>query len=503
MRYCIGIDVGTSLIKAAMYDEEGTALLSASTKVDVLYPQEGYAEQSMQDVWEGVVSCIRQITDRCDDVKNIVSVSCAGQGDGLWSIDSQGLPVGNAVLWSDNRASQIVEEWIRDGVSHQFFIQNGNTLWPGCTAPILRWLLEHDPEQYRRIDTIFYCKDWINYNLTGIAATDHTDGTIPFMNPSTKEFSPGQIRLLGFEDSLLERLPAIRSSFEVLGTVTGAASRVTGLPEGTPVVTGMIDVMANAIAAGAVAPGQAFSIIGTTLLNAVLMDSPVSEPADVGFMLTSPLEHQWVRVLGSLSGTPNLDWFLREGYDSLYRDDMGSLYRQIQDDVRKVPIGANGVSFLPFIHGERSPFVNSRATSGFLGIREKTTRADMLRAIYESIGFAAKHNLSSVHARVQEMLVTGGGSNDETWCQIIADITGAVIRVPHQKELGTLGAAIAAARGVGALDALAFTPNELRRERIYTPDSENHARYEELYELYLLSVEQMLPYWEKRNKIYR
>ncbi|MBN2858764.1 MAG: carbohydrate kinase [Sphaerochaetaceae bacterium] len=503
MKHVIGIDVGTSLIKAALYDDEGTTLLHASSKVKVMYPQEGYAEQNMNDVWEGVVSCVRKITDRCDDVESIAAVSCAGQGDGLWSIDSQGQPVGNAVLWSDNRASKIVEEWMHTGVSHQFFTTSGNTLWPGCTAPILRWLSNHDPDQYQRIDTIFYCKDWINYNLTGITATDYTDGTIPFMDPVTGEFSTDQIRLLGFEDDLLEKLPPLKSSFDVLGTVTNAAAKVTGLPEGLPVVTGMIDVMANAIAAGAVLPGQSFSIIGTTLLNAILMDRPVSEPADVGFMLTSPLEHQWVRVLGSLSGTPNLDWFLRELYDSLHCVDMGAMYRQIQGEVESVPVGANGVSFLPFIHGERSPFVNAHATSSFLGIREKTTRADMLRAVYESIGFATKHNLSSVDAQVQEMLVTGGGSNDDVWCQLIADITGAKIRVPDQKELGTLGAAIAAARGVGVLDALAFVSSEKRKERIYTPDGLNHARYEKLYELYLLAVDRMMPYWDKRNEIYR
>ena len=502
MKYYLGVDVGTSLIKAALYDVQGISVSQASAKVEVMYPREGYAEQSMVDVWKGVVSCIRDITLRCDDVHSIVAVSCAGQGDGLWALDSEGLPAGNAILWSDNRAHRIVDEWIETRVTKEFFKKNGNTLWAGCTAAILRWVREHDPDYYDRINTIFYCKDWINYNLTGVVATDYTDGTIPFMDIKRGEFSREQIELLGLEGSLIEKIPSLRSSFDVLSTVTEKASQATGLPAGLPVVTGMIDVTANAVAAGAVASGQVFSIIGTTLLNAVLIDKPVSEPADVGFMLTSPLENQWVRVLGSLSGTPNLDWFLRELYGSEYQGDMKALYRQIEKDVLSVPPGANKVMYLPFIHGERSPFVNSHATSNFLGMRENTTKADMLRAVYESIGFATKHNLSSVHAEVNEMLVTGGGSNDSAWCQIIADITGARIRVPKQKELGTLGAAIAAAKGVGDLDGVAFRARRAQEERVYVPDGETRAFYTELYELYLLAVNQMQPYWKKRYEIY-
>ncbi len=503
MRYFLGVDVGTSLIKAALYDLSGRSIQVASRKVPVSYPREGYAEQNMRELWVGVAFCIRSLVEKLgDDIHNIAAMACSGQGDGLWAIDEQGNPAGNAILWCDNRASVIVEEWMDSGITEKFFEKSGNTLWPGCTAAILSWLEREDKQFYHRISNFFFCKDWINYNLTGVVATDVSDGTIPFMDLQSGRISKDQITLLGLNDEVYKKFPQVLQSYDCIGTVTQEASQITGLPLGLPIITGMIDVSSNAIAAGAIQRGQVFSILGTTLLNAILMDQPKSEPANVGFMLRSPLQNQWVRVMGSLSGTPNLDWILRELYQSTQCPNMEMLYKEIKEQVAKTPPGANKVLFLPFIHGERSPFVSPHATASFLGIRENTKKADMLRAVYEGVALAARHNLDSVVGEVREMVLTGGGSNDSVWCQILADITGAKIRVSSQKELGTLGAAIMAAKGIGAIDSFCFE-DQVLDEQYYTPNPKNREFYNKLYDLYISTVEQIQDYWRKRYELFK
>lgn len=502
MKCFIGIDVGTSLIKASLYNIDGKTLKESSYKVPVIYPKEGYAEQDMIQVWNGVVECIKEITSNCgENLKDITALACAGQGDGLWALDKNGEPVRNAILWSDNRASDIVEEWIEQGIVEKFFKKSGNVLWPGSTAAILRWLKKEELELYDKIENYFFCKDWINYKLTGVIATDTSDGTIPFMDLKKGVTSKEQIQLLGLDDNVFDKSPKLLKSFEIIGTIKEEIAQLTGLPKGLPIATGCIDVSANAIAAGAVNAGQTFSIIGTTLLNAILVDKPVSEPENIGFMLSSPIPNQWLRVLGSLSGTPNLDWFLREVYKDEQSKDLGLLYSQIQKDVEGTPVGANKVLFLPFLHGERSPFVNANATSAFLGIREKTTKADMARAVFEGVALAAKHNLESVNANFDEMIVTGGGSNNPAWCQIFADVTGAKISVSGKKELGTLGAAIIAAKGVHAIDNFRLGDIDKEAECNYLPNKENSKYYSKLYKVYLSAIEQMEIYWKKRQEL--
>ena len=503
MKYFIGVDVGTSLIKAVMYNSSGQTVGDASCKVPVLFPQEGYSEQNMEEVWDGVASCIKSIIEKHPEKRDkIAALACAGQGDGLWALDKYGKSVGNAILWCDNRASGIVETWMENGIADKSFQRNGNVLWPGCTAAILQWVKENDQEYYAKIDTVFYCKDWINFKLTGQKATDYSDGTIPFMDIEKGEICREQIDQLGLDLNIYNKIPSLMNSFDVLGGITKDASEKTFLPEELPVVTGLIDVSANAIAAGAVETGHSFGIIGTTLINAVLLDSPSLKPAGVGFMLKSPIPGQFVKVMGSLSGTPNLDWYLREFFERPDENNPKAIFKEIEAIVKNVPPGANKVLFLPFLRGERSPFVNPNATASFFGLREKTTKGDMLRAVYEGVALAIRHNLTSVECNVKEIIVTGGGSADATWCQIFADVTGAVIRVPNRGELGTLGAAIMAAKGVGAIDGFAFDDSEIKEVLTYKPDKNNYRFYSDLYTLYLSTVEMMGSYWEQRNKLF-
>jgi sugar (pentulose or hexulose) kinase len=235
----------------------------------------------------------------------------------------------------------------------------------------------------------------------------------------------------------------------------------------------------------------------------VLLDDPVVEPKNIGFMVTSPIPNQWIRVLGSLSGTPNYDWLLREVFNCQEYSDINDLYDEIGEAVLGVPPGANKVLYLPFIHGERSPFVNPHATACFVGIREKTTRIDMARAIFEGVALAARHNLDSIGKTIEEIVVTGGGSSNCGWCQIFADVTRANIRVPAKKELGTLGAAIIAAKGLGTIDDFSFTSDNESEDLVYFPDESNEDFYAGLYDLYIRTIEGMQDYYRQRHELFK
>ncbi|MDR0718059.1 MAG: hypothetical protein LBF78_00365, partial [Treponema sp.] len=306
--YMLGIDVGTSSVKVAAVSGEGGLLGIQSGKIGITRRRPLWAEQDMDVLWEVTASCIRACLENTGlKGEDIAVVCCAGQGDGAWMINADGRPLGLAPLWCDNRAASIIEKWEEDGILAEVYSKNASILWPGSLAGIMAWHRDNDPESLKKLHKALCCKDWINYCLTGNIATDTTDGTIPFSNIKDRRLDEEILSLLEL-DFLNDKLPPVKNSSSVIGDITPQAAALSGLARGTPVVTGCLDVAANAVGAGVVEPGQALLILGTTSLLAADIGKAPEDNRNVGASLIHAVEDQWLRVFGAQSGTPNVDW---------------------------------------------------------------------------------------------------------------------------------------------------------------------------------------------------
>lgn len=500
INYLMGIDIGTSVIKSSIYDTFGREMITTNEKVQVLHPRPDYSELLMETVWDKAALTIRHCLQYGGiDPKRIAAVGCTGQGDGLWRLGHDGKAIEPAILWNDNRGKDVIREWKRRGVLGEFFPKNGNVLWAGSTAALLKWMKEN--EDYARIQTVFNAKDWINYRLTGVIATDETDASIPFMDLRRRAYER-ELALLLELPGAVDLLAPIGRSTDILGRVNEEAAAQTGLMPGTPVVHGLLDVVANAVGADVTRDGQSLMILGTTLLSAVISDSPVFSPMNVGFSLCGAFPNQWLRLLGSETGTPNLDWLIRE-FGAIV-ETQSDPFTALESLAADCPVGSGGVIYHPFINGERAPFLNPDASSAFFGIREHTTKQEMLRAVFEGLGLCARHGLESLGRTVEQIVVTGGGAKNNLWCQIIADAARCRVTVPSVREFGTCGAARIAGIGIGSIgesDRFGGESSEEDVKRIFNPVEANSDRYDQLYSHYVDLIDRLESFWCKHAEL--
>ncbi len=496
----LGVDVGTSLIKAVVFDVDGAEIGSGSEKVKVQTPQAGWNEQDMDAVWDAAAGAIRAALAETGGPIGIAAVAVAGQGDGAWMIDDAGRPIAPAPLWSDGRAPDAVERWAASGVLSGLYERGGTVLWPGSQAALLAWFGEHEPELLSRVATVFCSKDWVRYRLTGTIGTDETDGSIPFMDLAERTISPAQIELVGL-DAYRDRLPPVSRSHDIVGSITAAAAAVTGLRAGTPVAAGLLDVAANALGVGAIDGGQAMVTLGTTALSAVILDRPTFEPADIGASVCHAPDARWIRALGTMAGTPNLDWYLETMGEGLCADASAAdreVFTLLEEEIAAAPAGAGGVIYHPYLLGERVPFVDPNARGAFFGLSMETSRGDVARAVSEGIAFAVRHCFEAIGAPVAEVRLSGGGARSRTWSQILSDVTGARMIVAAGSQFGALGAAMVGGVGIGLYPDYATAVERcVRVERDHEPVPERQALYDERFRLYVDLTDAMRPYWPR------
>jgi sugar (pentulose or hexulose) kinase len=268
-----------------------------------------------------------------------------------------------------------------------------------------------------------------------------------------------------------------------------------------------MDVAACALGSGAIEHGQASSILGTAGIHQVIMDRPLIEPKMVGMTLCHGVRGRWMRMLAVMTATPNLDWFIREfGQGITEKADRaeGDIYKYIEGEVTKVPVGSDGVIFHPYLFpgGERGPFVKPTARASLTGLNLNHTLNHLLRAIYEGVAFSTLDCYSNMPVETNIVHLSGGGANSDVWCQIIADCLGKSVRVPDGTEFGAKGAAINVGIALGVYknfqDAIS---RSVKMARFYEPDSKNTKLYHQLYEVYKMTYERQMDIWDRRASI--
>ncbi len=500
MSYFIGVDVGTSVVKSVLFDETGRELHVIAESNTVHYPQPGWAECDMNEVWTAARGTLAQVIKYASEHEyQVDAIGITGQGDGTWLVTAAGEPAGPAIIWLDGRSGEDLARLQGDKIDRAVFDVTGTMLNTSHQGMQLRWLRGHASETLRRATTALRAKDWIFFRLTGELRTDYTDASHSFFDLETGTYSERVLDLLGIPE-LRRLLPEAVPCYRNTAPISPDCARELGIATGTPVFCGPLDVAASALGVGAVKPGDACSILGTAGIHQLVADVVIREPAYVGYTMHHAPPDTWIRFLPSMTGTLNLEWFLSTIYaPSSLRDER--FWGRIEDTVSKQPIGANGVRYHPFIDsaGERAPFVKPTARAQFSGLSATTSTADLLRAVFEGVALSAADCYDHLSGEIEMIRLTGGGARSASWAQIIADAVGAPVEIVGGSETGARGAALNAMVGLGVYpDFQTACEAALQLERSYSPDMEHaYPIYRELLSLYRRTYQAMFPIWDQ------
>ncbi|MEO1016343.1 MAG: FGGY-family carbohydrate kinase [Pseudomonadota bacterium] len=446
----LGIDIGTSVVKAALFDEGLTQRGRAQEPLVPLTGPPGYAEVDMESVWQAVVRTVRQVLARTE-AQTIAAIGISANMVGAWLIDAQGVPVRPGILWSDARTQSLIEQLRRDshGFMETIFRSSGSVMQQGCTLPLLRWMIENEPESLENAAALFGCKDWIRFKLTGEIATDITEASVAPGDAHGRGRSDAMIAVLGVE-AWAHLLPAPQPSEATGGHLTQQAAAELGLWPGISVAIGAGDVPSSVLGAGTARSGQAVSILGTTCLNCVVMDEPNLEPLDLGLTFCLP-GNKWLRAMVNVAGTSSLDWIARL-LGQATPEGMADI-EKTEAMARSVEPGAEGVTFLPYLNasGIIAPFVEPRARGCFFGLEERHGPETMVRAVYEGVALSIRDCFLIMPQPVEEICLIGGGGRSDFWAQMIADICNRRVVTLNEREVGARGAALLAAVSINHL----------------------------------------------------
>jgi erythritol kinase (D-erythritol 1-phosphate-forming) len=485
----LGIDAGTSVVKAAIFDEDGNALAVKGKPLDLTHGGGGVVgavEQDFDVIYAGFEEVVKAAIAEAGTAPG--SVALTGQGDGCWLYDENFHAVRPALSWLDGRAASIVDQWTKDGVSEQVFRTSGGTMFPGAPGAALKWLDENEPQSLDRASTAGYCKDGIFGRLTGERATDPSDSSMPLGDGTGTGYSDKTLELMGLSHRKNLLAPIVAPV--PVGELRSDAAERLGLPAGIPVTCGPFDFPACGFGGGIAQPGtegDALLIVGTTLGCLVHLDELVTGGDPAGFSVSTGLPGQWLRAMPAMVGTASLDWLLKL---------LGAGVKEVQDSLVESPPGANGINMLPYMatSGERAPFVDPLAAGSITGLRFTTSRSDLIRAICEGLAYTARHCFESA-GRSGRIVVAGGGTGSSAWMQVFADVLEVPLQIARTPEVGARGAVLAGAEARGEpLDFHQWTDPETSVE----PDPSRRAFYDDGFAHQMELLDAIRPTWHTR-----
>lgn len=488
-RAFLGIDAGTSVVKAAIFDDSGDALAVEGASIPLIHDGGGVPGAVEQD-FELILSTLGDVVRKAVAKAGVTpeSVAITGQGDGCWLADEDFRAVRPALSWLDGRAASLVDEWKSDGVLHDVFRNSGGTMFPGAPAACLKWLDLHEPDTLDRAATAGYAKDLIFGRLTGIRATDPSDASMPFGDGTGFGYSDDTLAKTGLTHRK-DLLAPIVAPVPV-GELGDAGAELLGLTAGTPVTSGPFDFPACGYGAGVAWPGtegDALLIVGTTLGCMVHQNTLVTAGEPAGFSISTGQPDHWLRAMPAMVGTASLDWLLKM---------LGVGVKEVQEALVASPPGARGVSMLPYLatSGERAPFVDPLAAGQITGLRLTTERSDLIRAVCEGLAYTARHCFDRA-GRTGRIVVAGGGTGSSAWMQVFADVLEVPLELARNPEVGARGAVLAgaAARGV-ELDVHVWTDPE----GVIEPDPRNRVLYDRGYRHQMELLHSARPLWHTR-----
>jgi len=479
--YFLGIDTSTTSSKALLIDEQGEVVATAASPHTLQTPHPLWSEQSPAEWWQAVASSILQVLQLAG-VKGseVGAVGLTGQMHGLVILDGEGKVLRPAILWNDQRTQAQCDE-IHRRMGRERFIQiTGNVALTGFTAPKLLWVAQNEPEVYRKIRHVLLPKDYIRYCLTNAYAMDKADGagTVLF-DLKARDWSPEVMAALEIDAAWM---PHTYEGPQITGTVTAEAAALTGLKAGTPVVAGGGDQAAQAVGVGAVEPGIIGLTVGTSGVVFATTPAPLSEPQGRLHAFCHAVPGMWHFMGVMLSAAGSLQW---------YRDTLapGVSFDELLKPAEAISAGSEGLFFLPYLSGERTPYPDPLARGAFVGLTLRHTQAHMTRAVLEGVAFGLKDCFELIRnaglGKITQVRASGGGTKGALWRQILADVLESELVTVNTAEGAAFGAALLAGVGLGVWkDVPTACKKSVRITGTTLPQPQNYAVYGQAYAVY-------------------
>ena len=481
-KYILTHDLGTSGNKATLYNFEGRLEAFHIDSYSTYYPAPNSVEQNPAQWWDSICKSTKAILkDNNIASKDIACISFSGQMMGCVLVDQKGEILRNAIIWADSRGSK-QEAFIKEQIDpFKLYRITGHRPTAFYSLAKLLWVKDNEPETYQKVYKMLNAKDYIVYRLTGEFVTDYSDaGGTNLFDLENKRWSQDIIDAVGISSEIL---PHLCTSLDSIGTgISKEAAEATGLLTCTPVIIGGGDGSCATVGAGAVREGEAYIVVGSSSWIAKVSLKPVYDP-DMKVFNWTTLDPNFYTPNGTMQTAGySVSWLK----DTLCKDDS---YDDINAQISLSPPGANGVLFLPYLLGERSPRWNSNARAGFLGMTMTSSKSDMMRSVLEGVGYNLKIILDIIdnpnENPSEKITAIGGGAKSEIWLQILADIWQKPIVVPEYLEEATsMGAAICAGTSIGVFKGFDTIYSCNRPVKTIAPNRENAATYQQMYNLF-------------------
>ncbi len=502
-RFILAHDLGTTGNKATLYDAEGRLIGSAFYPYDTEYARDGWAEQNPDDWWRAVCASTCALIEQSRVAREeIACIVFSGQMNGCVAVDRHGRPLRKAIIWADQRAVEQVD-WLAGRIPpEEVYAITGHRLSPSYSLPKILWLREQEPEVYRAAHKFLQAKDSVVARLTGAFVTDRSDASA--MNLYDLKQGAWSQRILDAAQLDPCKLMDVRASTVVVGEVTQRAAEECGLAAGTPVVIGGGDGVCASVGAGVVAQGSAYNYVGSSSWIALATEQPIFDPQFKTFTFCHMVPGMYMPTGTTQSAGAAYQW----ARDQLCRSEKldaaaigRSAYPVMDDEARLSPPGANGLLFLPYLMGERTPHWNPRARGGFIGLTIRHTRADMLRAVLEGVAFNLKWILDiflAQGAQIDAMRLIGGGARARFWNQIMAGVYGIPVqRLTILEEATSMGAALAGGVAVGLYPDFSMAERMNPVQETIDPDPAARQAYAQLYPLFQEAYRSLEPTFDK------
>ncbi|MGN1115458.1 MAG: xylulokinase [Candidatus Ornithomonoglobus sp.] len=488
MKYLIGIDLGTSGTKTVLFDEDGNTIKSHTVEYPMSQPKNGWAEQDPLDWYNASVETLRVVTQGID-ASQIAGIGISGQMHSMVMLDENNDVIRPAILWCDGRTAKECDE-ITERVGAERLIEiTANPALTGFTASKILWVRNNEPENYARCRHILLAKDYVRFRLTGVYATEVSDASgMQLLDIANRCWSDEVLEKLDIDKSLLAE---VYESPEITGCITEEAAKLTGVPEGTPVVGGAGDNAAAAVGTGVVEEGKAFTTIGTSgVVFAHTKEMHLDKKGRVHtFCCAVPGE--W-HVMGvTLAAGLSLKWFR----DNFCADEISTAksmgvdpYYLMDKEAEQSPIGCNKLLYLPYLMAERTPHLDPDCRGAFIGLSAMHEKRDLLRAVMEGVVYSLRdcvEVLREMDVTSESMAACGGGGSSPLWRSMLADTFNMPVTTVTSKEGPALGAAILAGVGAGIYPSVQEACRRVVKTKTeQAPDAANSAEYDKFYQLY-------------------
>ena len=480
MPYLMGLDISTTGAKALIIDETGGVIAVANTPQPISQPQPLWSEQNPDDWWDGIVKSIRAALAesglRGDDIS---AIGLTGQMHGLVLLDERGGVLRPSILWNDQRTGAQCDYMTEVIGAHRLLELTGNPALTGFTAPKILWVRDNEPDIYAKAAQVLLPKDYIRYKLTDAYATDLAGAAgTSLLNVAERAWSKDVLDAL---DIPAAWMPPVHEGTQVTSRISATAAAATGLGAGTPVVGGGGDQAAGAIGMGCVTPDKVGVTVGTSGVVFAPLGSYAYEPEGRLHAFCHAVPETWHFMGVMLSAAGSLQW-----YKDTFAADMD--YDSLLAEAATVPAGGEGLFFLPYLTGERTPHPDPLARGAFIGITSRHSRGHITRAVLEGVAFGLKDSFTLIDnvglPEQFEVRISGGGAKSPVWQQIIADVLGAPLVNINTTEGGAFGAAVLASVAAGVFDDVASACATMIQTGDLVPVGENAPIYAERYEIY-------------------